>query len=67
MTKAEIEELEADLRLHKQERLRLRGIETRLTDELKEARAMLRDVHIWIEDYNLACEVRDYLRRHDAF
>lgn len=47
MNKAEIEQfeqLEADLRLHKEDRLRLRKIELRLTRELEEARALLREV-----------------------
>lgn len=43
MTDAEIEELETELRLHKEERLRLRGIETRLTLELNKARELLRE------------------------
>jgi len=41
MTAAEIAELEAELRLHKEERLRLRALEMRLSRELAEAKEKL--------------------------
>lgn len=41
MTDTEIAELEAELRLHKEERLRLRALEMRLSRELAEAKALL--------------------------
>jgi hypothetical protein len=41
MTEAEIAELEAELRLHKEERLRLRALEMRLSRELNEAKSLL--------------------------
>jgi len=43
MTDAEIAEMEAELRLHKEERLRLRALEMRLSRELAEAKALLKD------------------------
>ena len=50
MTDAEIEELEAELRLHKEERLRLRALEMRLSRELEVTKAKLSEALDFAEE-----------------
>jgi|LakMenEpi03Aug12_release.lakeMendotaPanAssembly.Ray.scaffolds.fasta_scaffold1355311_2 hypothetical protein len=50
MTDAEIAELEAELRLHKEERLRLRALEMRLSRELETTKAKLSEALDFAEE-----------------
>ncbi len=50
MTDAEIAEMEAELRLHKEERLRLRALEMRLSRELEATRSKLSEALDFAEE-----------------
>lgn len=64
MTEAEIKELEVDLRLHKEDRLRLRAENLRLGKQLAEAKSMLLEILFHCEDYELAIQARDWLEQN---
>ncbi len=72
MTDTEIAELEAELRLHKEERLRLRALEMRLSRELDEARTLLADIQTdqsrtAFDGYGVNLLKPDIIRRIKAF
>lgn len=50
MTDAEIAEMEAELRLHKEDRLRLRALEMRLSRELEATKAKLSEALDFAEE-----------------
>jgi len=73
MTDAEIAEMEAELRAHKEERLRLRALEMRLSRELAEAKTLLREAFTLLaaqvqpySDETLAERVRFLKQMQDA-